>query len=64
MIMATASVKLVDEKIAYVMVAPGMCRTRFIGGQGRKEVSDGRYLILRVASKEARGGTEWYIHFR
>jgi NAD(P)-dependent dehydrogenase (short-subunit alcohol dehydrogenase family) len=51
MITAAMSVKLAEEGIAVVAVAPGMCRTRFTGGQGRKEASDGAKVVVRAATE-------------
>jgi NAD(P)-dependent dehydrogenase (short-subunit alcohol dehydrogenase family) len=51
MITAAQSVKFAKEGIAVVAVAPGMCRTRFTGGQGRKEASEGAEVIVRAATE-------------
>jgi NAD(P)-dependent dehydrogenase (short-subunit alcohol dehydrogenase family) len=50
MITAAQSVKFADEKIAVIAVAPGMCRTKFTGNQGRKEASDGARVIVGAAT--------------
>ncbi|MCJ1419174.1 hypothetical protein MMC32_005527 [Xylographa parallela] len=60
MITAAQSVKFAGDKIAVVAVAPGMCRTRFTGGQGRKDASEGASVIVRAATEgdpEALSGT-------
>ena len=49
MITAAQSVKFAADKISVVAVAPGMCRTKFTGGQGKKEASDGAQVIVRAA---------------
>ncbi|XDG01371.1 hypothetical protein ABKA04_000986 [Annulohypoxylon sp. FPYF3050] len=51
MITAAQSVKFASDKIAVIAVAPGMCRTKFTGGQGRKEASDGAKVIVRAATE-------------
>ncbi|KAI6084259.1 hypothetical protein F4821DRAFT_243051 [Hypoxylon rubiginosum] len=51
MITAAQSVKFAGDKIAVIAAAPGMCRTKFTGGQGRKEASDGAKVILRAATE-------------
>ncbi|KAI1104960.1 hypothetical protein F4804DRAFT_305575 [Jackrogersella minutella] len=51
MITAAQSVKFASDKIAVVSAAPGMCRTKFTGGQGRKEASDGAKVIVRAATE-------------
>jgi NAD(P)-dependent dehydrogenase (short-subunit alcohol dehydrogenase family) len=51
MITAAQSVKFASDKIAVIAVAPGMCRTRFTGGQGRKDASGGAKVIVRAATE-------------
>lgn len=51
MITAAQSVKFASDKIVVIAVAPGMCRTKFTGGQGRKEASDGAKVIVRAATE-------------
>ncbi|RDL38628.1 Uncharacterized protein BP5553_02968 [Venustampulla echinocandica] len=60
MITAAQSVKFASDKIAVIAAAPGMCRTRFTGGQGKKEASDGAKVIVQAATEgnpEALTGT-------
>jgi NAD(P)-dependent dehydrogenase (short-subunit alcohol dehydrogenase family) len=60
MITAAQSVRFASDKISVIAVAPGMCRTRFTGGQGRKDASDGAKVIVRAATmgdSEALSGT-------
>lgn len=52
MITAAQSIKFASDKIAVIAAAPGMCRTRFTGGQGKKEASDGAKVIVRAATEE------------
>lgn len=51
MITAAQSVKFAGEGITVVTAAPGMCRTKFKGGQGRKEASDDAKVVVRVATE-------------
>lgn len=51
MITAAQSVKFADDNIAVIAAAPGMCRTRFTGGQGMKDASDGAKAIVRAATE-------------
>ncbi|GAW23399.1 hypothetical protein ANO14919_129580 [Xylariales sp. No.14919] len=51
MITAAQSAKFAGDKIAVVAAAPGMCRTRFTGGQGRKEASDGARVVVRASTE-------------
>lgn len=51
MITAAQAVKFAEEKIAVIAVAPGMCRTRFTGGQGRKDADGGAAVIVRAATE-------------
>ncbi|KAI0538683.1 hypothetical protein GGR58DRAFT_512829 [Xylaria digitata] len=51
MITAAQSVKFADDKIAVIAAAPGMCHTKFTGGQGRKEASDDAKVIVRAATE-------------
>ncbi|KAJ9156775.1 NAD(P)-binding protein [Coniochaeta hoffmannii] len=53
MVTAAMSVKLKQEGIAVVAAAPGMCRTKFTGGQGRKDASDGARVVVRAATEGA-----------
>lgn len=45
------SVKLAEYDIAVVAAAPGMCRTRFTGGYGMKDASEGARVIVRAATE-------------
>lgn len=51
MITAAQSVKFAGDGITVVAAAPGMCRTKFTGGQGRKEAMDGAKVIVRAATE-------------
>ncbi|KAI0401617.1 hypothetical protein F4802DRAFT_579761 [Xylaria palmicola] len=62
MITAAQSVKFAEDNIAVIAAAPGMCRTRFTGGQGRKEASDGAKVIVRAATEgDAKALTGTYV---
>ncbi|CAG8978205.1 hypothetical protein HYALB_00011440 [Hymenoscyphus albidus] len=52
MITAAQSVKFASDKIAVIAVGPGMCRTRFTGGQGRKDASDGAKVLCARLPRE------------
>ncbi|PLB54184.1 NAD(P)-binding protein [Aspergillus steynii IBT 23096] len=49
MLTAAYAARLADEGIAVVAAAPGMCRTRFTGWQGRKDAGEGARVIVRAA---------------
>ncbi|EEU36907.1 uncharacterized protein NECHADRAFT_42034 [Fusarium vanettenii 77-13-4] len=51
MITVAQSVKLAEYDIAVVAAAPGMCRTRFTGGYGMKDASEGARAIVRAATE-------------
>ena len=51
MITVVQSIKFADENIAVIAAAPGMCRTRFTGGQGMKDASDGAMAIVHAATE-------------
>ncbi|UPK90250.1 hypothetical protein LCI18_001185 [Fusarium solani-melongenae] len=51
MITVAQSVKFAEYNIAVVAAAPGMCRTRFTGGYGMKDASEGAKVIVRAATE-------------
>lgn len=51
MITAAHAVTLADDKIAVIAAAPGFCRTRFTGGQGKKDATAGASVIARAATE-------------